>query len=26
VLAVGDAIVLEGSHEQVQAAELKLAG
>jgi monovalent cation:H+ antiporter-2, CPA2 family len=26
VLQVGDAIVLEGSHEQVQAAELKLAG
>jgi monovalent cation:H+ antiporter-2, CPA2 family len=26
VLQIGDAIVLEGSHEQVQAAELKLAG
>jgi monovalent cation:H+ antiporter-2, CPA2 family len=26
VLRVGDAIVLEGSHEQVHAAELKLAG
>jgi K+/H+ antiporter YhaU regulatory subunit KhtT len=26
VLELGDAIVLEGSHEQVHAAELKLAG
>jgi monovalent cation:H+ antiporter-2, CPA2 family len=26
VLKVGDAVVLEGSHEQVHAAELKLAG
>jgi K+/H+ antiporter YhaU regulatory subunit KhtT len=26
ILQEGDAIVLEGSHEQVHAAELKLAG